>query len=283
MKNADKSALSDEARSLIGDRPAYEFSLVAGDTSLATFGGGLAYVSIPYTPADNEDVNRVVIYYITDDGELIVMTDSSYDGTSINAKFSTGHFSVYAVGYNDISFDDVTAADWYYDAVTFCAAREITSGTGNNLFSPDAALTRGQFITLLLRAYGIEVDEDASENYNDAGDTYYTGYLASAKRLGITNGVGDNMFAPEDEITRQDMFTLLYRALGVLEELPDTDGSTSLSDYNDTDDIADYAKDAMETFVTAGIISGSGGKLDPLGGSTRAQMAQVLYNLFVPD
>ena len=277
--NADTSSLSDEAQALIGDRPAYEFFLTAGDTDLSTFGGGLAYVTIPYEPADNEDVNRIVIYYITDDGELIVMTDSNYDGTSINAKFSTGHFSMYAVGYSDVAFDDVSEDAWYYDAVTFCAAREITTGTGNNLFSPNATLTRGQLIVMLMRAYGLDPDEEITDNFADAGDTYYTGYLAAAKRLGITNGVGNNLYAPESKITRQDMFTLLYRALEILEELPETSSTASLSNFSDTGMISDYAETAMDALVKAGVVSGSAGKLDPLGTSTRAQMAQVLYNL----
>ena len=279
IENTDTSLLSDEAQELIGDRPAYEFKLNAGGNDLSSFGGGLAYVSIPYTPAGDEDVNRIVIYYITDDGELIVMTDSAYDGTSINAKFSTGHFSVYAVGYNEVSFDDVSEDAWYYNAVTFCAAREITTGTGDNLFSPDATLTRGQFIVMLMRAYGIEADAYGADNFDDAGDTYYTGYLSAAKRLEITNGVGNNLYAPESKITRQDMFTLLYRALDVLGELPEADTSATLSDFSDADAISDYAEQAMEAFVLAGIVSGSDGKLDPMGTSTRAQMAQVLYNL----
>ena len=277
--NADTSALSNEAQELIGDRPAYEFKLTAGDSDLSTFGGGLAYVTIPYEPEDGEDVNRIVIYYITDDGELSVMTDSNYDGTSINAKFSTGHFSVYAVGYNEVSFDDVSEDSWYYNAVTFCAAREITTGTGDNLFSPNATLTRGQFLVMLMRAYGIEAEEDATDNFDDAGDTYYTGYLSAAKRLEITNGVGNNLYAPESKITRQDMFTLLYRALDVLGEWPEADTSATLSDFSDADAISDYAEQAMEAFVSSGIVSGSDGELDPLGNSTRAQMAQVLYNL----
>ncbi len=277
--NADTSSLSDEAQALIGDRPAYEFFLTAGDIDLSTFGGGLAYVTIPYEPADDEDVNRIVIYYITDDDKLIVMTDSNYDGTSINAKFSTGHFSMYAVGYNEVSFSDVSEDDWCYDAVTFCAAREITTGTGNNLFSPNATLTRGQLIVMLMRAYGLDPDEEITDNFADAGDTYYTGYLAAAKRLGITNGVGNNLYAPESKITRQDMFTLLYRALEILEELPETSSTASLSNFSDTGMISDYAETAMDALVKAGVVSGSAGKLDPLGTSTRAQMAQVLYNL----
>ncbi len=172
-----------------------------------------------------------------------------------------------------------SSTDWYYDAVTFCAAREITSGTGDNTFSPDATLTRSQFIVMLMRAYGIEADKNAADNFDDAGNMYYTDYLAAAKSLGITNGIGDNKFAPEAEITRQDMFTLLYRALYVLDELPETDSTPSLSDFSDADEISSYAEEAMEAFVSTGVVSGSDGALNPLGSSTRAEMVQVLYNI----
>ena len=183
------------------------------------------------------------------------------------------------MGYNYIGFSDVGDTAWYYDAVTFCAARGITGGTSDGNFSPDATLTRGQFIVMLMRAYGIEEDENPTDNFDDAGDTYYTAYLATAKSLGITSGVGNSIYAPEREITRQDMFTLLYRVLDVLGELPETEGAASLSDFTDAEEISDYAEKAMESLVAAGIISGSDGKFDPLGGSTRAQMAQVLYNI----
>lgn len=97
--------------------------------------------------------------------------------------------------------------------VSYMAARGITSGTEGNLFSPDAALTRGQFIALLLRSYDISPDASPSDTFTDSGNAYYTGYLAAAKRLGITQGIGDNKFAPEQAITRQDMVTMLYNAL----------------------------------------------------------------------
>lgn len=75
------------------------------------------------------------------------------------------------------------------------------------------------------------------------------------------------------------MFTLLYRALNVLGKLPEKGIGTTINDFSDVAEISDYALTAMNTLVKAGIVSGSGGKLDPQGGSTRAQMAQVLYNL----
>jgi hypothetical protein len=77
------------------------------------------------------------------------------------------------------------------------------------MFSPDSSLKRGEFLTMLLRAYSISPDAKPPDNFAAAGNTYYTGYLAAVKRLGITAGVGNNMFEPDKDITRQEMFTLL--------------------------------------------------------------------------
>jgi hypothetical protein len=170
----------------------------------------------------------------------------------------------------------------------FIAARDITTGTGGGNFSPEAKLTRGQFIVMLMKAYGIAPDEnpDPAKNFADAGNTWYTGYLAAARRLGISAGVGNNMFAPDKEITRQEMFTLLYNALKAIGKLPGIHGQSgggasgkAFSDFSDTDEIAPWAGDAMMVLVETGTISGSGNKLDPKGTATRAQMAQLLYNL----
>lgn len=275
---ADTSKLSAEAKNKIGDRPVYDFTVSAGGTQISGFGGGSADISLPYTPAAGEDPNAIVVYYVSDSGELQTVR-GKYDPATGTVRFTAAHFSGYAVGYNKVTFSDVVSTDWYYNPVTFIAARGITTGTGAGTFNPNDTLSRGQFIVMLMRAYGIEADTNSTDNFSDAGSTYYTGYLAAAKRLGISNGVGDNNFAPDSEITRQDMFTLLYRALGVLDELPEAAGSKTTGDFGDAGEISSYAQEAMNTLVKAGIISGNGGKLNPTGTTTRAEMAQVLYNL----
>ena len=146
-------------------------------------------------------------------------------------------------------------------------------------FSLGGFLTRGQFIVMLMKAYGIAPDANSKDNFTDAGSTYYTGYLAAAKRLGISAGVGNNLFAPEKEITRQEMFTLLYNALKAIDKLPPGNSGKSLSAFSDAGDIAPWAKNAMTLLVETGTISGSGNRLSPKDTTTRAQMAQVLYNL----
>ena len=87
------------------------------------------------------------------------------------------------------------------------------------------------------------------------------------------------MFAPDKKITRQEMFTLLYNALKVIGKLPEGSGGKPLRSFTDTDDIASWAKEAMSLLVETGTISGSGGRLFPTSTTTRAEMAQVLYNM----
>ena len=278
IEQADKGMLSEEDQDRIGDRPLVSLSVLVDGKSVHSFGGGSVTVRLPYTPAADEDVDAIVVYYINDDGELKAIRGAYNEETGM-VDFTVNHFSSYAVGYNKVSFSDVASSDWYGNAVTFLAAREITRGLIPNMFVPNATLTRGQFVVMLMRAYGIEPMADASDNFADSGNTYYTDYLAAAKALEITKGIGDNRFAPESQISRQDMFTLLYRALTVLNEQPSSGTEDDLGGFSDAGTVSDYARQAMQSFVVNEIVSGSGGLLNPSGLTTRAQMAQVLFNL----
>lgn len=282
----ETSGLMENARAAVGKRPVISLSLsIDGKQTDWNNPDAPVTVSIPYTPANGEDLNAIVIWYIDGNGGLNCVTNGRYDPKTGMATFRTTHFSYYAVGYNSVSFTDVPYTAWYYDAVSYLAAREITSGTGDTTFSPGAKLTRGEFIVMLVRACGISPDESSTDNFSDAGNTYYTGYLAAARRLGISAGVGNNLFAPGREITRQEMFTLLYNALKVIGQLqqgtklPDGSSGKTLTDFTDAGRIDSWAEAAMTLLVKTGIAGGSGGKLSPTATATRAEMAQVLYNL----
>ena len=205
-----------------------------------------------------------------------------YDASAKAVVFRTQHFSSFVIGYNPGQLPGCTNRSLVWRvAVSFLAARDITTGTGDGKFGSNAALTRSQFMVMLMRAYGIEPDANPAENFADSGNTYYTNYLAAAKRLGITNGIGSNLFVPDREITRQEMFTLLYNALTVIGELPEGNAGKKLSDFSDASGIASWAKDSMTLLVETGTISGSNGKLSPTSSTTRAEMAQVLYSLLI--
>ncbi|AIQ49826.1 hypothetical protein R70723_31035 [Paenibacillus sp. FSL R7-0273] len=273
-----KVSLNDEGKAVLGDRPVYDLAVKAGDSNVAEFGGGKVKVSLSYTLLTGEASHAVVVYYITPDGSLETVR-GNYQAAAGTVDFVTTHFSQYIIGYNPVSFTDVAASSWYSEAIGYLAARSITSGTDADSYSPNAALTRGQFTVLLLKAYGIAPGTAGAVNFADAGNTYYTGYLAAAKELGIATGSGDNRFKPDDRITRQELFTLLYRSLKILNELPEGAAAAGLSGYSDASLVAGYAQEALQALTAGGIVAGDNGKLDPQGLSTRAQAAQVIYNL----
>ncbi|MPM10687.1 hypothetical protein SDC9_57021 [bioreactor metagenome] len=274
----DSSTLSGEARKLIGCRPAYQLSIASGNNELTQFGSGKIEIQIPYTPGKDEDQNAIVACYL-DSSESAEAVRGGYRAETGAVDFTVSHFSAYAVGYRKVTFADVADGAWYSGAVTFCSARGITGGTGDGAFRPDGILTRGECIVMLLRAYEIEPLDNPADNFNDAGNAYYSSYLASAKKLGISSSTGNNAFAPEREITRQEMLTMLYRALDVLGELPATEGKGTVSNFSDAGEISDYARAAVGAFVESGAVAGSGGRLEPSGYATRAQMAQILCRL----
>lgn len=278
----DKSGLPDDVKAAIGDRPLISLSLlIDGKQTDWSNPDAPVTVSIPYMPTADELKNpdSIVVWYIDGSGNPQCVANGHYDPATGAVTFDVTHFSNYAVVYNPVSFNDVKSGAWYYKAVSFIAARDITRGTGSGNFSPDAKLTRGDFLVMLMKAYGIAPDTSPADNFSDAGNTYYTGYLAAAKRLGISAGVGNNMYAPGKEITRQEMFTLLYNALKVIGRLPQGDSGKTLSDFSDAGQIDSWAKEALTLLVETGTVGGNAGKLSPTGTTTRAEMAQVLYNL----
>ncbi|HEY9061923.1 MAG TPA: bacterial Ig-like domain-containing protein [Pseudobacteroides sp.] len=274
----EASTLSPDTRQIVGDRPVYDFNVTSEEKTISQFGGNVA-VSVPYSPKPEEDINAIVVYYINDKGVAEIVKNCKYEATTGKITFKTTHFSKYAIGYNKLSFSDVTSNAWYSDAVSFASSRGITVGNGNGKFEPESKLTRGQFIVMVMRAYNLKPDENWTENFKDAGNTYYSGYLSSAKRLGITNGIGNDLYAPNKEITRQEMFSMLYNILKKIEQLPAISDGENIERFGDSGNIATWAKEAMTLFVNNGIINSSNVKLNPQDLTNRAQMAQVIYNL----
>jgi uncharacterized repeat protein (TIGR02543 family) len=282
IAQGDKSGLPDEVKAAIGDKPLIQLTLsIEGKQTDWNNPDAPVTVSIPYTPTAAELANpeSIVIWYIDGSGNVVTIPNGHYDPATGMVTFTTTHFSYYAVSFKQVSFKDVAKDAWYAKSVSFIAAREIATGTGCGNFSPEAKLTRGQFIVMLMKAYGIAPDANPKNSFADAGNTWYTGYLAAAKRLGISAGVGSNIFAPEKEITRQEMFTLLYNALKAIGQLPQGDSGKTLSDFTDVGQIEAWAKEAMTLLIKTGIIGGSNGELNPASTTTRAEMVQVLYNL----
>lgn len=109
------------------------------------------------------------------------------------------------------SFADVSTDAYYAKAVAWAVENGITTGTGDGKFSPDATCTRAQSVTFLFRAIGKLVDSKAE--FSDVlTDSYYANAVAWAVENGITNGIGDGLFGPDNSCTRAQIVTFLFRA-----------------------------------------------------------------------
>jgi hypothetical protein len=222
------------------------------------------------------EAHKIVMVYINTNGE-IERLDGIFNGETI--KFTTNHFSYYGVMYIDKSFDDIIG-HWAQEAIEALASRGITEGTSETAFSPDATITRAEFVTLVVRYFDLEAFA-TDEGYIDIeNNLWYTESVLTARELGILPAVYGNEFKPEQSITREDMMYILYEAIVVSsKESMLEDKGYKLEDFSDVQTISDYAQNSAAYLVSRDIIHGSDGIIYPKETATRAEVAQMIYNL----
>ena len=173
-----------------------------------------------------------------------------------------------------LPFTDVMEGDWFYDAVVYAYETGLMDGVGDNLFAPNSQTTRAQLVTILYRLAG-EPEPGGDSGFSDvAAGTWYTDAVAWAAENGIVNGTTDTTFAPGEDITREQLVTVLYRYAE--SKGYDVSVSADLSGYPDAGQVQDYAQPAMAWAVAEGIVEGVDGNLNPTGDATRAQIATIL-------
>ena len=172
-------------------------------------------------------------------------------------------------------FVDVNEGDWFYDAVVYAYQNELMDGVGGNRFAPNSETTRAQLVTILYRLEGEPaVSGDLPFTDVEAG-IWYTDAILWAAQNNIVNGVNDTEFAPGDDLTRQQLVTILYRYAE--SKGYDVSASADLSGYPDAGQVQDYAQPAMAWAVAENIIQGmEDGTLKPAGNASRAQIATIL-------
>ena len=172
----------------------------------------------------------------------------------------------------DNPFVDVKKTDYFSDPVLWALKKEITKGTDDTHFSPDAVCTRGQVVTFLWRAAGSPEPESAVNPFTDVNtDDYYCKAVLWAVKEGITKGTSDTTFGPSQSCTRGQVATFLYRAEGS----PDT--SLILNPFTDvTSD--QYYYDAVLWAVMREITHGTANRIfSPDATCTRGQIVTFLF------
>ena len=189
--------------------------------------------------------------------------------------------AVFAPSTSGLPFTDVSAGDWFYEAVQFVYENGLMDGVGNNLFAPNATLNRAMAVTILYRLEGSPDLDGENLGYPFAdvdGDTWYSDAVYWARLNGIVDGVENNHFDPTGSLTREQMATVLYRYAQY--KGADVSASGDLSGFVDSANVSSWAADAVKWAVGSGLVNGvEGNALAPQGTSTRAQAAAVLMRL----
>ena len=177
--------------------------------------------------------------------------------------------------YPELDFEDLEENAWYVPYVQHVYYAGLMNGMSATAFSPSTPMTRGQLVTVLYRIAGSPEVENENPFKDVAESAYYYNAVRWAQAGGIVTGLSADTFGPESRVTRQQMCTILYRYAAMRKlSLSQRD---PLTDFNDTDQLADYAKDPMSWCVAMGFVNGKpGGLLDPGGNATRAEIAKVL-------
>ena len=254
------------------DIPDFENGTVTADPAAAKAG---AKVTLTATPDEGYAVGTITV---TDRfGDAVKVTenaDGTYTFTMPNGQVTVTATFVETEEPVAEPFIDVAEGDWFYDAVVYAYQNELMDGVGGNRFAPNSETTRAQLVTILYRLEGEPaVSGDLPFTDVEAG-TWYTNAVLWAAQNGIVNGVTDTTFAPGDDLTRQQLVTILYRYAE--SKGYDVSASADLSGYPDAGQVQDYAQPAMAWAVAEGIVEGMDGTLKPAGNASRAQIATIL-------
>ncbi len=171
-------------------------------------------------------------------------------------------------------FLDLASHTWAEDAINSLADEGIIRGTSENTYSPAKNITRADFAILLVRAF--EKTSENTENFADVSDSdYFAKELAIARNTGLVSGIGDNKFAPRENIKRCDMMLMIYRVLLETDAFVGRADSNT-PDYADFDTVPDYAKEAVSALIGVELVNGKNGLIAPNDFTTRAEVAVLL-------
>ncbi len=266
----------------------YEIKVMKGNTEVKP--AGTVKISIPIR--DGETATK--LYRITpadkktDASATELEFTRSKDGKYLELEVKElGQFAVvYAEAGEEVPVDDATetpaaeenrtdiSGHWAESMIQNAMQKGIMTGVGNGDFAPDAAMTRGMLITALGRMEGVKAGMYQSNGFADVKeDDYFAPFVAWAVAENVASGMSETEFAPNAEVTREQLAVFLYN-YAQKKGIAFTGESKT---FTDADKISDWAKNAVAALTKAGLLNGRpDGSFDAKGKATRAEVATVL-------
>ena len=176
--------------------------------------------------------------------------------------------------FTESTFTDVKKDDWHYESVKYVFENNLMQGTGSG-FEPESKMSRAMLVTVLYRMANPD-KKSADHNFADVpAGQWYSDAIAWAAECGIVNGVSETQFAPNSDVSREQMALIIYRFAKM--QGYDISEVADITSFEDTDEISDFARDAIAWANKNELVNGtSETTLSPKDTATRAQVATIL-------
>ena len=270
-------AQGDTVRLAIGG----SFTLLSGTASITVLGGEVINITTGTLVESDTALEPLQRYFVTEASSAVITAQSAVTGHVDGFYTTDGETppSPPPANINALPFRDVQATHWFFAAVEFVFNNGLFAGTSADLFSPGSPMTRGMFVTVLHRLDGLPQVTTASA-FADVQDPdrFYYDAVVWANANDIVTGVGDDRFAPNSPVTREQMAAIMSRYAEFSGIDMTTIDAHVLSAFPDANQISDFAVGHMHWAVANRIIQGADGMLLPRNTATRAQVAQIIYN-----
>lgn len=182
-----------------------------------------------------------------------------------------------ASGQTALPFTDITRNDWYYAAVSYAVQEKLFNGVTETQFAPNSTVTRAMLATVLYRLAGEPDESGSGVQFSDVpSDSWYASGVSWAAQTGIVKGMGDGLFLPNANVSREQLAVMLYRYADEYAHIQ-TDAVGDLSTFMDETQISDWAVDGLAWAVGEEILKGNtDAKLNPAASASRAETATML-------
>ena len=233
------------------------------------------YISIIYSGHKNDSNSLATFIMYEDHGFTHVPTSNS--GISGSYLGHVKRCGTYAVVLNSATFIDMSE-HWACENVESMASRYILYGRGDGTFDPDAGLTRAEMAAIVSRALCLVSVGDSSDYKDVSKDDWFKDYVIAVYENELMNGYNSSQFGADNLISREEMMVVVTRIIEQcnMKDITYTDIAL-LDDYGDSDLLSPWAKSSAEVCLSAGIVKGNEGNIEPNRYLTRAEAAVMIY------
>ncbi len=247
------------------------FILCTGSASVSFSSGTVVDISTGSTVASGTALDAYSRYFVAED------TIAHFSATSATVEAMVDGLYLLTDGSGvDSPFTDLDPDHWAADYILRLYDLGLINGMSATTYEPDGPMTRGMFVTVLGRLYGIDPTDYTENAYSDVrDDSYYTPYIVWATEAQLVNGYGGGIFQPDQPVSRQEIATILLRYANYTGATLST--AVEPVTFVDEDTIASWALEAVQACQRAGILQGRPGNVfDPANSAQRAEVAAVI-------